>query len=171
MSETTALAALEARIRRLEDIEAIRQLKYRYCYHYDAGDFAAFMECFASDCHVELGLGRRATGRSDVEAMFRKSRTLLEFSSHMVANPLIEVDGDTGRGTWYLLLPSTRGGAALWSQARYDEEYVRENGAWRIRSEIVTMYFATPYDKGWVKERVQQGLVERYAKLLEPPRR
>lgn len=169
MSEAATIAALEARLRRLEDIEAIRRLKYSYCYHYDRGDFEGFMACFAQDCRVELGLGRRASGRAEVEAMFRRSHTMLQFSSHMVANPLIDVEGDTARGTWYLLLPSTRGGEALWSQARYDEEYVREDGDWKIRSELVTMFFATPFDKGWVKERVQQGLEARYAKLLAAP--
>lgn len=69
------------------------------------------------------------------------------------------------------MLPSTRNGKALRSQARYDEEYVPEDGEWKIHSEVVTMNFATPFDKGWSRKRDQQGLVERHAALLSPPER
>jgi len=164
------LLAVEARLRRMEDVEAIRALRHRYCYAYDRAEFGTFMDCFAPDCRVELGLGRVADGRADVEAMFRKTRAVLDYSGHMVANPVIEVDGDTATGIWYLLLPSTRYGEAMWSQARYDEAYARcADGRWRIAHEVVTMFFATPYDKGWAREPIRQGLVERYAQLLGKP--
>lgn len=55
---------------------------------------------------------------------------------------------------------------AVWTQARYDEEYVRENGEWKIRSEVITMQFVTPFDKGWVKEKVLQGLADKYASMM-----
>lgn len=163
----TSLEELEARIRKVEDIEAIRHMKFRYCYAYDNSDFEQLMTCFARDCRVDLGLNRIASGKVDVEAMFRKLRTAFTFSAHMSVNPLIDVHGDSATGTWYVFLPNTRYGEALWTQARYSEEYVREEGAWKIRSEQVTMNFSTPYDQGWVKQRVAQGLVEKYAALMQ----
>lgn len=160
-----ALEALAARVQVLEDIEEIRRLKYRYCYFNDRNEIDQLMTVFARDCHVNMGLGRQATGKAEVEALFRKSHSIIEFSSHMVANPIIDVDGDRATGVWYVLVPNTRYGSAVWTHARYDEEYVREDGRWKIKKEVIDMFFVTPYDKGWQKERVLQGLTDKYSSL------
>lgn len=73
----------------------------------------------------------------------------------MVLNPIIEVDGDKAKGTWYLFQACTyaEGNRAVWGSARYDEEYVRMNGEWRFASLKLTSFFWTPFDQGWVKSR------------------
>ena len=160
---------LAARVQRLEDIEAIKRLKYRYCYYGDQKQFDKFMSVFASECSVDLGLGRVAATRQEVEALFRKSQSIITFANHMVHNPLIDVDGDTATGVWYYEVPNTRNGVATWTQGRYDEIYVRENGDWKIKREVLTMSYVTPFDQGWVKQKVTEGLVEKYAELQTSP--
>jgi hypothetical protein len=159
------LEALAARVQVLEDIEQIRRVKYRYCYYNDVDDIEKLMTCFSRDCQVNMGLGREANGKAEVEALFRKSHSIIEFSSHMVTNPIIDVNGDKATGVWYVLVPNTRYGTAVWTHARYEEDYVREDGEWKISKEVINMFFVTPYDKGWQKERVLQGLTDKYASM------
>jgi hypothetical protein len=54
----------------------------------------------------------------------------------MAMNPLIEVDGDRGRGQWYFVGPFNfhgRDEPASWVAARYDEEYVKVDGVWKFQ--------------------------------------
>ena len=47
--------SIEARLQRLEDLQAINQLFIDYGEHLDAGDFDAYAELFAEDGEVLLG--------------------------------------------------------------------------------------------------------------------
>ncbi len=77
----------------------------------------------------------------------------------MVMNPIIEVKGDTARGTWYLFQPCTfaegeqAGEQAVWGSARYDEEYAKIDGIWMFTHLKLTSFFWTPFDQGWVRKR------------------
>ncbi len=74
----------------------------------------------------------------------------------MVMNPIIEVSGDTARGTWYLFNPCTfaEENRAVWNAARYDEEYARVDEEWKFKSLKLTRFFRTPFDEGWAKSKV-----------------
>jgi len=52
------LAELEARIRRLEDIEAIRRLKYKYFRCLDSKLWDEFAECFTEDATTSYSDGQ-----------------------------------------------------------------------------------------------------------------
>ena len=79
----------------------------------------------------------------------------MPFAVHMVLNPIVEVDGDTAKGTWYLFQACTfaERNQAVWGSARYDEEYVRLDGEWKFKNLVLTSFFWTPFDQGWVKNR------------------
>ena len=145
---------LEARIRRLEDLEAIRQLKARYCFLCDAGyDADGLAELFTEDAVWDGGTLGKAEGREKIRKFFQRTPQVMPFSVHMVMNPLITVDGDTATGTWYLFQAASYApeNAALWGSGRYDEEYVRVGDAWRFRRLRLTSFFWTPFDQGWMK--------------------
>src|SRR3990172_11585987 len=94
---------LEARTRRLEDLEAIRQLKARYCRLCDDGyDADRLADLFTEDAVWDGGMLGKAEGRERIRRFFQRSPEVIPFSVHMVMNPLITVDGDTASGTWYL---------------------------------------------------------------------
>lgn len=48
-----------------------------------------------------------------------------------------------------------------WFFGRYDNEFVKEDGKWKLLSRHVIYYFRTPYDQGWLKQpdcrRLQVG--------------
>ncbi len=152
----TSLKDLERRIKVLEDIEEIKRLKARYCaYCDDSYDADAIANLFIEDAVWDGGIRGRSEGREEIRSFFKRAPQRLPFAVHMVMNPIIEVDGDRAKGTWYLLQACTyaAGNQAVWGSARYDEEYARVNGEWKFKSLKLTSNFWTPFDQGWVKAR------------------
>ena len=90
---------LEQRIRRLEDIEVIRQLKHRYCEYCDDGyDAARLAPLFTDDAIWDGGPLGRFVGRAAIRGFFAGCSKLVPFAIHHVTNSTIEVDEDRARG-------------------------------------------------------------------------
>jgi ketosteroid isomerase-like protein len=149
------LEQLERRLRAVEDIEAIKKLKAKYCAacdnQYDPDSLAAL---FTEEAVWDGGDFGKYEGREAIRTFFRGASALLPFALHQVMNPLIEVDGDTATGQWYLFQPCTLGeqNQAMWLAAKYAEEYVRTNGEWQFKSLKVNSQFFTPFEEGWAKK-------------------
>lgn len=128
------LAALEARITRLEDIEAIKQLKARYCEICDDDHNPETVKTvFADDGIWESEDFGKATGHEEISKLFANFRKMFNFSQHNIMNPIINVDGDRATGMWYIIGPwtLTEGNKETWMALRYDDEYVKINGEWK----------------------------------------
>lgn len=127
---------LEERITRLEDIEAIKQLKAKYCEATDNGNDADKVSAlFAADGVWDGGGALKAEGKTAIRAMFKTIGKTVEFSQHNVMNPIIEVNGNTATGVWYLLGVNTfrETGETKMICVRYDEDYVKIDGEWQIK--------------------------------------
>ena len=77
-------------------------------------------------------------GREAIRALFAGFPKVVARAQHIVANPLIEVDGDRAHGVWYLIAAVTQGDGTTQSNwpgtaARYHEDYVKQNGEWKFR--------------------------------------
>ena len=150
------LEDIDRRLRAIEDIEELKKLKARYCSYcddnYDADSLASL---FTEDAIWDGGIRGMAEGRDEIRNFFMRASQRLPFAVHMVMNPIIEVDGDRAKGTWYLFQACTyaEGDQAVWGSARYDEEYVRLEGEWKFRNLKLTSFFWTPFDRGWVNDR------------------
>ncbi len=150
---------LEARIRVLEDIEAIKRLKARYCELCDAGltDPANRDELvghFTVDATVDFGMGEGSSfeGKEGLELFFGTVvPSGVSFCMHMLHNPIIEVDGDCATGRWYFEAPTTNAvtGKAQWMAGRYLEEYARVDGVWKFSFIRTEWKYIAPYDEGW----------------------
>jgi len=145
-------AELEKRITRIEDIEAIKRLKARYCAICDDKHNPDLITTlFAKDGIWEgADLGSHQ-GHAAIRALFQSFQERISFSQHNVMNPIIEVAGDRAKGSWYLLGPFTfrKGNRALWLAARYDDDYVKVNGEWKFQHLRAIGRMAAPYAKGW----------------------
>lgn len=127
----------------LLEIEAIKQLKARYCRYLDSKDWAAWRTVFTDDFvgdTSEAG-GKRITGADEFVAFVKQ--TLGKASQptvHQVHAPEIEVTSSTtARGIWALndvvrLAP----GLNLNGYGHYDETYVKAYGQWRIKTSKLT---------------------------------
>lgn len=127
---------LEQRIARLEAIEAIKQLKARYCEICDDDhNPERIASVFAPDGIWEgAGFGK-AQGHDAIRELFRGFQKLISFSQHNVMNPQIQVDGDRATGSWYFLGPFTfrKNNENKWLVLRYDDDYVRIDGEWKYQ--------------------------------------
>jgi uncharacterized protein (TIGR02246 family) len=154
------LEDLERKIQRLEDIEAIKKLKARYCQCADEQDADGFANLFVEHGVFDGGTFGRSRGREEISKFLRGvQQQMLPFALHYVMNPSIEVEGEKATGQWYLLEPCTmmvESNQAVWGTARYEEEYVKVGGEWRFKTVKLIPVFWTPFDQGWVKKRFVQ---------------
>jgi uncharacterized protein (TIGR02246 family) len=137
VNESDGLAPLLERLRRLEDLEQIRQLYIDYGRHLDAGDADAYAALFASDAKLRLGPVMRADGQEDIRraaaATIGRSAESGRRSVHVLGSPRVELDGDraTGECVW-AAIPEPRDGSQTVLVGRHLDELVRENGRWRF---------------------------------------
>ena len=122
------LSDIERRLIRVEDIEAIKQLKARYCEICDDDhNPERITSVFAEDGIWESADFGTARGHTEIRQLFQKFQRLIEFSQHNVMDPIIEVHGDTATGEWYFIGPFTfrEGHEARWLAAKYKDEAER----------------------------------------------
>jgi ketosteroid isomerase-like protein len=125
-------------VRRLVDIEEIKQLKARYFRLVDAKDWDAWGCVFAIDAVLEIPEGDLVhRGRDEIVA--NVSTVMADLRTvHHGHMPEIEITGDdTARGIWamfdYVEWPEQDGRrVGFHGYGHYVEEYVREGGAWCI---------------------------------------
>ena len=145
---------LAQHIQTLESIQAIKQLKARYCAlcddQYDANGIASL---FTEDAVWDGGNFGRHEGREVIRKFFQDASKIFPFAAHNVMNPIIEVDADTATGQWYLFQPCTlaEGSQAAWLAGRYEETYVKSEEEWKFKYLTVSPFFFTPYGDGWAK--------------------
>ncbi|HET6811402.1 MAG TPA: nuclear transport factor 2 family protein [Acidimicrobiales bacterium] len=127
---------LLARLRRLEDLEAIRQLFVDYGHHLDRGDLDAYAELFAEDGELLLGPMGRARGRAEIrELMGRATAASAGRSWHLITNPIIELDGDRARSEvmWSVVVRGEDEKAVLSMLGRHRDVLVRRDGRWQFQ--------------------------------------
>lgn len=133
---------LEARVRRLEDLEAIRDLMARYAFHINKGWNGkqvhpdAMPQIFTADATWEsAAMGLRAEGLDQITAALVAATEHTDFSMHSFTNPVLAVDGDAATGHWLMWIGSRRnGGAPNQVYLSEDVTYVRTPDGWRIRT-------------------------------------
>jgi SnoaL-like domain len=152
------LEEIERRLQMIEEVEAIKRLKYQYCAYcddnYNADGIASLFE---EDAVWDGGGFGRYQGREAIRGFFRGAPRVLSFAAHQVMNPIIEVRGDKATGIWKLFQPCTQviasGPRAVWLAATYNDDYVKAGGRWRFKRLKVNSLFFTPYEDGWVKKQ------------------
>lgn len=124
--------SLADRIERLEQIEALKQLKYRYCAAVDANyDATAIAAMFTEDGVWDgADLGYLA-GREAIHQGFLEPNTTVRWMAHTVLNPIIEIDGDIACCQWYMWLPKIlTDGDKSFQGGVHNDRCRRVNGAW-----------------------------------------
>jgi uncharacterized protein (TIGR02246 family) len=146
---TDEWAALEARVRRLEDREAIHALFMRYRHCLDEKDFSGYAALFARDGEF-VAAGGSASGRAEIERLVDGMRgNLLTAVAgedlHVVVNPDITVDGDraSAYSTWIYVVRDPDGGPSLCKVGHYEDQLVREDGEWRFARRFAPMDMPT----------------------------
>ena len=146
------MAELEQRITRIEDIEAIKQLKARYCDICDDDHNPdRITTLFVEDGIWESGDSGKAQGHEAIRKLFQTAQQHVSFSQHMAMNPIIEIEGNRAKGTWYFFGPFTfrENNEAKWIAARYEDVYIKVNGEWKYQHLRAHVRIIASYEKGW----------------------
>ncbi|MDD5081792.1 MAG: nuclear transport factor 2 family protein [Dehalococcoidales bacterium] len=151
----TTIDELARRVQLLEDMEAIRKLKFRYAEacddHYNADKLAQlFTEGAIWDGGQLLGVYR---GKKAIYEYFKN--TTIAFAVHYFISPDIVINGDKAHARWYLWEATTRKDQIPRLLSGYeDDDYVKVNDQWLQSYLKLTLNFYTPLLEGWVKNRI-----------------
>lgn len=133
---------------RLEDIELIRQLKYRYSRAIDAGDMATVATLFIEDAEIDYRGGSyhfQMRGRDAIVDALRQAFHARFVGSHTVHMPVITVhDDNDAEGEWTLLdyaLDLSADNLTTVGNAHYRDRYRKEDGEWRIARSTYTRVY------------------------------
>ena len=137
------LRELRARIRVLEEIEAIKQLKARYWRCVDQKLWNEWADCFVEDAKMDIQpMGIIQGKRQIVQAISNGIGTAI--STHQGHSPEIEITGDTtAKGKWALYdhIFDERSKTVSEGFGLYEDEYVKENGQWKIKTTRITHHY------------------------------
>jgi hypothetical protein len=145
-SEAERLTRLETGVERAEAIRAIKRLQQTYTHYLDVGLWSEL------DTLVTVGVvadfpapGQRSGESLNRDAlrqfwMKEANRTDAglahgQLNAHLLLQPIINLgpDGRTAKGTWHqLAMLGALGQSATWVGGIYENEYVLENGVWKI---------------------------------------
>ena len=140
-------SALEARIQRLEDVEAIGRVLTDYGRLVDARDWKAFADLYAEDGGTWSGGFGMAVGRTAIYEMMTKAMGPTPGPNyHVMSNFEIDVKGDaaTAWSRWTFVSGSPDGKPAILYGGRYQDTLVRENGAWKFKRRDVVSDVSGP---------------------------
>jgi hypothetical protein len=119
----------------LADVHAVEQVLYGYAVAIDTYDLDAFDEIFTPDAQLDTSVTGTLTPaqyRARCEAVLPG----LDATHHLLANPLVSVDGDTATARTYYQAQHARngcpGGPLLLIGGWIDDELVRTQAGWRI---------------------------------------
>jgi ketosteroid isomerase-like protein len=134
-------------LRRLLDLEAIRDIARRYAHCIWRRDADGAAELFAENGVMDTGDRPPLVGQDAIREAYRAILPSSEFLP-FVHDHLIELDGDRARGTCHLDLRVRREGQRFLGAGYYDDQYVRSSNRWRFASRRLTMQFLVPFLEG-----------------------
>ena len=123
----------------LEEIEAIKRLKYKYMRCIDQKLWDELKDCFTDDAISSYSGGKYAyEGRENILKFLSDAMGAASFhSSHRVHHPEIDITSPTtATGIWALedTVIETKLDFSLSGAAFYRDEYVKVEGAWKIKT-------------------------------------
>jgi hypothetical protein len=149
--------ALDAshRLDKLESLEELRKLKSQYAIRADKvlstpsrAHAVELADLFTEDASVDLGPFGRHVGRAALLHAFENILPAATgWSTHYIANPVLEVQEHHATGTWYFLIyaqaKDAPGGPILNFWGYYEDAYIKVDGVWK-QSSLIAHYFMPP---------------------------
>jgi carotenoid cleavage dioxygenase len=183
---TDRISALEAQVAQLahelsrrEDVEAIRRLHFTYGYCMDKWLFDDVVELYARDCTLSFMNGIWK-GKEGARRLYSWTRGVYGpqdgmLAEHVLGQDVIDVAPDRSRG-WgrfrVLLLCSVHEAfkdrfpdgwpAQFWEGGIHENEYVREDGVWKIQVFDYRIGFQCDYNTGPARAPLESLMVRNW---------
>lgn len=155
------LQALDQRSDRVADLNTIENLQRSFGYYFDKMLWEQVLDLFSDDATLEIGTSGVFVGKDSIRAYLYGISGGVEgplegvLFEHMQLQPIVTVaaDGTTARGRWRTLLltgVSGSGSGGNWGEGPYENEYVKDDGVWKISRLHWFGSFYAPYEGGWL---------------------
>lgn len=142
---------------RAESMRAVKNLQRTYAQYSQYGLWNEMADLFAREATYifddETIKGRKAIGdyltsRGDGQQGLKPGAVHTQIIDHPVVN--LSADGESAKGRWYgfSLLSDDKGNASIQGGV-FENEYVREDGKWKIRVHHFFPQYDGPYETGW----------------------
>jgi hypothetical protein len=142
--------ALETKVQELQSRNEIQELRFRYHIAVNEKKPEMIPELFAEQGEIDFAHLGKAVGKAQVATFYQQALSdLVPFVKQFIHNHVITLRGDTGTGLSYLEAKPIFNGESFLVAARFDDEYIRENGRWKFRKMTLVPYFMVPLKEGW----------------------
>ena len=168
LSAVARVHRLAQNVERAESVRAVKRLQETYAQYSQFGLWSDMAALFADDAQLSYGKDNEQ-GRQAIEkyflATFGEGTNGLKpggLHTQIVMRPLINVsaDGQRAKGRWWeLSMTGQYGVKAEWAAGIFENEYVRDRGAWKISRMRYNPMFAGPYATGWRNIDADQKIV------------
>lgn len=153
----TKLASLQREVNLIEDIKAIERLQQAFGHYVSEGMAGEAAALFSDHPEASIEFAQQGVylGRARIEAFLaapgmKAGSGLLRETPVMQGVVHVAPDGRTAKGRWRSLVMAGRAGEdGRWIEGPYENEYVKEDGTWRIAKLHWFTTVDASYDKGW----------------------
>ena len=182
MSDSEALSALQAQVERLtaqvarlEDVNAVRGLHFKYGYYLDACLYEEVVELFDEEAELRFlnGIYRGKAGARRLYCDWLRNiwaggRDGLPFGllyDHLLLQDVVEIapDGLSAKGRFRGFMQggfhesADKPAAAplqTWEGGIYENQYIKRGGVWKISLFDYNMLWQADYERGWTHSEV-----------------
>lgn len=167
-SLSTRLDRLTLEVERVKAVRAVKDLQHSYAQYAQFGLWNDMASLFTARAEFTNGKetlhGREVIGGYFLKTLGHGKLGLAagEFRAQLVFRPVINLsaNGQTAKGRWWEFSMFGRTGvSADWAAGIYENEYVKEQGIWRISRLRYNPMFAGPYETGWRNVDANQKIV------------
>jgi len=156
------IQALTSQVQVLQDMAAIKKLKYQYSMACDLGinegKGELLQDVFVQDILWDIGDFGKYTNMQEVNEALQHIPEQMKFTYHFFTNPIIEVKGNDASGQWNVLAMYTMaGGQDMLLAGIETDQYNKIDGRWWISEVVLTTAFFAPFKEGWSQVVMGQG--------------
>jgi hypothetical protein len=154
------IKTLENQVKVLQDIEDIKKLQRAYGFYLEHWMAAEIIDLFADgpDTALEWPEGKYI-GKASVIRYFEQGEIKDPEFIHqlMQLSPVVDIDpdGKTAKGRWYcfggVAMPRGKGVSQSFMNGIYENDYVKENGKWKIKRFHWHLNYSAKPSTGFIK--------------------
>jgi hypothetical protein len=170
------LSSITRVLERLGDERAIENLQRSYGFFVDKALWNETADLFAQDGTLEIGGRGVFVGRERVlqylEWLEPQGLTKGKLFEHIQLQPIVTVapDGASAQGRWrFFAQVGEYQKYAMWGLGTYENEYVKEDGVWKLQTLHSFFRMYTPYADGWAKNPLPNTRPEKDLPPDRPP--
>ena len=174
------VAALTLRVQKLEGARAVKKLQRAFGFYVDRGLWDDAADLFTANGTIEIGVDGVYVGKARIrdylKALHGGQDGLIygQLNEWVTLQPVVDVaaDGRSAKARWRDLgMLGQYKKHAEWRDGIYENDYVKEDGVWKIKSLHLFVNFVTPIEKGWARQKLGDSVVQSEASKKLPPDR